>query len=225
LNGIFLLIIIFFVIVPLIKKFKESMDESNTKNRNRYGGYNNGTRYGGYNNPNAHSSHNSKKITYDWKPDYDSQSSQGIQDSKAAKPVVRTPSGQIVSSGTAPAAANTPSPSEAAKTQPSTMPTAAKPESAAISGNKPASAGEVPNEERDRRLNDAGDVTEVHVSDMFMKQDASMHEYDYFGYGEASYDMPESGAFKFSDVTVDSEVRVDAVMPDVRDIVKTEMKD
>jgi hypothetical protein len=231
LNGIIFIIIIVFVIIPLVKKIKESMDAGGNKNRNRYSGYNN---------PNVYNRQNDKRITYDWKPDYGplsshteqlDQSSQGNQDTR--------PSPGPVNAQTSSAAANTRPSSATANTRPSAAPADARPISTVVSGSGPASAESDNSRKRttaapirkkrdkgrDTGMNAGGNVAGVHVSDTFLKHDAAMPEYDDHGFSIASYDVPESSAFKFSDITVDAEVRVDAVIPDSKDTVRVEVKD
>jgi hypothetical protein len=251
LGGLFFILVIFFVIVPLIKKFKESMDEgNNTNNRNRYGGYN-GRGQNGYNNPNVYNDPGNKRITYDWKPDYDfpsnkeeqrDQSGQGSKDgrSRAAADdpvqyVARASSAQTVTRPTQPAAPNTRPSSAKANKQQSSASAYVKPFSAAVSGSKPASAVTKGNGQKNTAASvekgkgsgaDAADnISEVTVSEDLLKLDAVMPDYDYFVHSAGSYDVPDTGAFKFSDVVVDTKVNVNAVIPDLAESVRVDSKE
>ncbi len=236
-SGLILIIIIIFVVVPLVKKFKESLDAGETKNRNRYGGYNN---------PNIYNNQNSKKITYDWKPDYNFQSNKSDQvnhgnqegqgQNAADEPMndlYRNTSVQAGVKSTAPAVNARPS-SSAAKANPSSAQTNAWPFSTAVSGDRAASA-EVNNSKKKitaasirkelhknqmAGLTDTDNIDGVHVSNKFFDQDIEMPVFDSFEYSASSYEVPESDAFRYTDVIVDSEVHVNAVMPGLEDNVK-----
>ncbi len=248
----------------------------------------NSSRYGGYNNPNVYNDRNNKKITYDWKPMYDSQSSrteqagqgnqgsqtnqgsqsaQGMRSTQGSQSVqeyritqgrnaagspsgniARTSSGQSVTRGTTPAAANArPSPAQVnarassatANPRPSAAPAGAMPFSSVAFDVKPSSeeansnrkrntgvsAGKDPQKEKEAGAIAVSDVADVQVFELMLGQDEVLPEYKFFEYSTDSYDMPESGAFRFSDVVVDSEVRVDAVIPDLKDNVKLDVKE
>ena len=240
-NGIIFIIIIVFVIIPLVKKIKESMDAGGNKNRNRYSGYNN---------PNVYNRQNDKRITYDWKPDYGplsshteqlDQSSQGNQDT--------LPSPTQIKARPSPAQSDTrPSQAQASPAQIKAQPSGAQSDtrpspaqvnvrpSSAMANARPSSAmanarpssAPVTNEQdkgKEAVANVGGNIAGVHVSDTLLKHDIAMPDYDDHEFGIASYDVPESSAFRFSDVTVDAEVRVDAVIPEPKDTVRVEVKD
>ncbi len=249
-GGLIFILVIVFIIVPLIKQIKESTGTDRSKNGNRYGGYYN-SKQGGYNNPNVYNNPNNSKnkITYDWKPDYnfvvsksdrDDQISQGSQPGQVSQGIqagqgsqgnqdVRPYTAQM-NAGQSPTAANN---------RPSAVPAEARPSSTAVPGSKPVSGdsnksgkkvtAEQRNKERvkgkETGMNAGKDVTDVHVADTLLKLDAVMPDYNDLGFSIASYDIPESSAFKLSDVVVDAEVRVDAVIPEPKDTVRVGMKD
>ncbi len=237
-GGIVFIIIIIFVIVPLVKKFKESLDADATKNRSRYGGYNN---------PNVYNDQNSKKITYDWKPDYNflnnqsnqpdqsNQADQGTQGTQVSQNSQVT-QGTQVSQGTQVTQGQNRSVQAGAK---STAPVVnTRHSSTAVSRSKTASTEQNnskqkvtaasirkeqhKNQEADRTA--AKGIGDVHVADGLMEQDYKMPEYNSFVYSASSYEMPESDAFKYADVIVDSEVHVDAVMPGSADNVNKDVQ-
>ncbi len=54
----------------------------------------------------------------------------------------------------------------------------------------------------------------VNVPDMFLEQSiAEMSDYNSIEFSAAAYDVPETDAFKYAEVVVDSNVHVDAVAP------------